>query len=82
VNTTDLPPFLLLNASMDMGLDENGQLMAAALSVHTKVSYKVLQNTNHASICWNVETGKIVKRFILENCSKRWGLRGKKDILS
>lgn len=66
VNTTVLPPTLILNASLDMGLQENGELMAAAMSKYTDVKHAIISSTDHASICWSPKTVDEVKDFIAQ----------------
>ena len=64
VNTSSLPRTLILNASFDMGLQENGKLMADAMAQHTSVEYKHIPWTNHASICWSEMTYAALREFM------------------
>jgi acetyl esterase/lipase len=66
-----LPRTLILNATYDMGLQENGQLMAQALSDYTNVKYRVIDGSDHASICWNAETAKVVEDFVYREVTGR-----------
>jgi hypothetical protein len=59
-----LPRTLILNASFDMGLQENGKLMADAMAQHTTVEYKHISWTDHASICWNEKTFCAMREFM------------------
>ena len=68
------PPTLILNATYDMGLQENGQLMAEALSEYTSVRYQIIEGSDHASICWHETTCKVVADFVL---SREQSLRAK-----
>lgn len=65
LNTSTLPATLILNASFDMGLQENGKLMAEAMGKHTDVKYMHIPWTNHASICWSPKTAAAVSEFII-----------------
>ncbi|CAB9529491.1 Carboxylesterase NlhH [Seminavis robusta] len=58
------PSTLILNATFDMGLQENGQLMAEALGEHTTVKYQIIEGSDHASICWNDTTAETVADFV------------------
>ena len=69
INTLHLPPTLILNAAFDMGLQENGELMAQAMSKHTHVKYRVIPKTDHASICWNADAAAEVRDFVQQVCS-------------
>lgn len=69
VNTTALPPTLILNASVDMGLQENGELMAAAMGKYTDVKYALVSGTDHASICSSPKTADEMKEFIAHHTS-------------
>ena len=74
INTTHWPPTLILNATFDMGLQENGQRMRDALEKYTSaeiVEYSILPNTDHASICWNEGTAAEIKKFIREKCCRK-----------
>jgi acetyl esterase/lipase len=64
VNTSFLPRTLILNASFDMGLQENGKLMADAMAQHTSVEYRHIPWTDHASICWNEKTYAVLREFM------------------
>jgi acetyl esterase/lipase len=75
------PSTLILNATFDMGLQENGQLMAEALGKYTEVKYQIIQGSDHASICWNATTALVIADFIRSQLTtapprKR---RGKRD---
>jgi len=76
-----LPSALILNASFDLGLEENGELMAKAMSDYTDVQYQVIQHTDHASVCWSEQTGHVVADFILSKCVHKppKSRRGKRD---
>jgi acetyl esterase/lipase len=66
-NATDRyspPSTLILNATYDMGLQENGQLMAAALGKYTEVKYQIIEGSDHASICWNATTAQVIADFV------------------
>lgn len=64
VNTAALPPVLVLNAALDMGLQENGELFSAALSKHTSCKHVLVPGTDHASICWNAQTATEMEQFV------------------
>jgi acetyl esterase/lipase len=64
INTAFLPRTLILNAALDMGLQENGELMAAAMAKHTSVEYYLVPGTDHASICWNKDTFVAIRKFM------------------
>jgi hypothetical protein len=64
INTSCLPRTLILNAYLDMGLQENGKLMADAMAKHTKVEYQLIPGTDHASICWNKNTFVAMRTFM------------------
>uniref|UniRef100_A0A7S4V3P8 BD-FAE-like domain-containing protein n=1 Tax=Ditylum brightwellii TaxID=49249 RepID=A0A7S4V3P8_9STRA len=63
VNTA-LPPTLIMNASHDMGLELNGELMCNAMSKYTEVEYVRVPHTDHASLCWNKEAAEKMKKFV------------------
>uniref|UniRef100_A0A7S4QPP3 BD-FAE-like domain-containing protein n=1 Tax=Ditylum brightwellii TaxID=49249 RepID=A0A7S4QPP3_9STRA len=63
VNTA-LPPTLIMNASYDMGLELNGELMCKAMSKYTEVEHVRIPSTNHASISWNEDAAVAMKTFI------------------
>jgi acetyl esterase/lipase len=61
---TDLPPTLILNAWFDMGLEENGKLMAEAMKEHgIDATHVTIPKTEHASICWSQKTIDVVSAF-------------------
>lgn len=64
VNTESLPRSLIMNASIDMGLQENGELMAAAMAKHTQVEYQLVLGADHASICWNQNAFMAMRKFM------------------
>jgi acetyl esterase/lipase len=76
INTSHLPPILILNAARDMGLHENGELFRDALLLqqqHTKtakttasrVEYHRIPGTDHASICWNETAAQVIRNFVI-----------------
>lgn len=75
------PPTLILNATYDMGLEENGQLMAEAMSEYTPVRYMIIEGSDHASICWHDKTSKAVADFVADRRQvvKQKQRRGKRD---
>jgi len=64
LNTCAIPSVLILNATYDMGLQENGELFRDALSKYTDVKYVLVKGADHASICWNEVSSKEVADFI------------------
>lgn len=64
LNTSHIPSVLIMNASFDMGLQENGELMAEALSKYTDVKYVLVKGADHASICWNDFAANEVEDFV------------------
>jgi acetyl esterase/lipase len=71
INTQHLPPVLVLNAYVDMGLQENGALFAKALSEYTSCRHAIVPGTDHASICWNETSMETVNEFIQSCCRRR-----------
>ena len=73
----DLPSTMILNATLDMGLQENGQLFFEALSNHSvkDVRYQIIPGSDHASICWNDTTCQVIADFcqskLTEECHVR-----------
>lgn len=60
----NLPPILLLNAAIDMGLQENGDLFAEALRAHNvDAKHEIVPGTDHASICWNESAANRMVEF-------------------
>jgi len=66
VNTSHLPRTLILNADFDMGLQQNGELMAAEMAKYTDVKYVLVKGTNHADICWNEKSTSEISKFLLD----------------
>jgi acetyl esterase/lipase len=76
VSTREFPaplfnvPFLVLNASCDLGLEVDGSVFAALLqsikneSTKMNVIYETVLSTNHASICWSTTTHDRIAEFL------------------
>jgi len=63
-----LPPFLLLSASWDMGLETDAQNFYQLLKqLNVNVKYHVIPNTNHATICWTPKTEELALNFVRDN---------------
>jgi len=63
-----LPPFLLLSASWDMGLETDAQNFYQLLTqLNVNVKYHVIPNTNHATICWTPKTEELALNFVRDN---------------
>ena len=61
-------PILVINASSDLGLRNDGEHFHAALQkCDIPVVYRVVEGTNHGSICWNNESWDMVSRFALSS---------------
>lgn len=78
-------PFLVLNASVDLGLEVDGQMFAKLLIAYVDASgpishmegkdlvqYVVIEQTNHASICWRSRTTNAIAAFLTSHalCEK------------
>ena len=76
------PSTLILNATFDMGLQENGELMAEAMAEYTDVKYRMIPGTDHASICWNALAAETISDFVQSKCvydKPKKKRRGKRD---
>lgn len=88
LNTSHIPSVLILNATFDMGLQENGELMSKALSKYTNVKYALIKGADHASICWNETSCQEIAEFVktnvtnAETASNVIVRRGKRDKMS
>jgi acetyl esterase/lipase len=70
-------PFLVLNASCDLGLEVDGAMFAKLLlsmgGIHrgltspSWVTYETIPSTNHASICWDNKTHARISLFLRQN---------------
>merc|ERR1719231_1314048 len=65
----DLPPFLLVNASWDLGLEDDAAYFAKVLKdrTGTKPAHHTIPNTNHGTVCWDEATFHRCREF-LTNC--------------
>ena len=64
VNTAHLPPTLIFNATFDMGLEADGIRMAKAMAKFTEVEYKVIEGSDHGSVCRSQQTNSEIARFV------------------
>eukprot|EP00746_Dinoflagellata_sp_MGD_P019718 gnl/MRDRNA2_/MRDRNA2_145871_c0_seq1.p1 gnl/MRDRNA2_/MRDRNA2_145871_c0~~gnl/MRDRNA2_/MRDRNA2_145871_c0_seq1.p1 ORF type:complete len:495 (+),score=87.80 gnl/MRDRNA2_/MRDRNA2_145871_c0_seq1:76-1485(+) len=66
-----LPPVLIFNAEYDLGLEADGERMAAAWKNFTpEVQYVKVPGCNHASICWTSHTHDCIRTFMEHHHSK------------
>jgi len=70
----ELPPFLLVNGSWDLGLEDDAEYFAKTLAKRTGImpEHHVIPNTNHATVSWDEQTFKRCREFILA-CEARRG---------
>ena len=55
---------LLLNTALDMGLQENGELFAAALKArNVDAEHAIIHITDHASMYWNEAAAEKMIQF-------------------
>lgn len=73
LNTSSIPSVLIMNATFDMGLDENGKLMAEELSKYTDVEYVLVKGADHArcvrrqcNVYFHIRTLTIVVLLVLQ----------------
>jgi len=78
--TSELPPFLLLNASWDLGLEDDASYFAKALKARTgfRPVHETIADTNHATVSWDEATFARCREFIASceansNSAKRYG---------
>ena len=64
LNTSELPPTLIFNAAIDLGLESDGKRMAGAMGKYTQVQYEVIPKSDHGSICWTTKTQEDIAEFI------------------
>ena len=69
----ELPPFLLLNASWDLGLEDDAAYFAKSLAARTgtKPAHETIANTNHATVSWDEATFERCREFIASCESNR-----------
>jgi acetyl esterase/lipase len=61
-----LPPVLLLNASWDLGLEDDAAYFAKILAARTgtKPAHHIIPDTNHATVSWDVASFRRCRDFI------------------
>ncbi len=63
--TGRVPPFFVLNASWDLGLESDARTFVELLEkCNVPVSYAVVADTNHASACWETRTHRMMSDYI------------------
>jgi len=62
----EAPPVLLINASWDLGLEDDGRHFAKALKAWTgvKPAHHIIPNTNHATVTWDERSIRLCRDFI------------------
>lgn len=66
-----LPPFLIFNATNDLGLDHDGQKFWTHLQqIGTDVEYKLVERTTHATITQSHTVADLCKDFIHSKVNK------------
>ncbi len=62
----EVPPVLLLNASWDLGLEDDAAYFARSLASRTasKPAHVVVPNTNHATVSWDEASFRRTREFI------------------
>eukprot|EP01004_Peranema_trichophorum_P007267 NODE_6049_length_932_cov_46.736712_g5460_i0.p1 GENE.NODE_6049_length_932_cov_46.736712_g5460_i0~~NODE_6049_length_932_cov_46.736712_g5460_i0.p1 ORF type:complete len:269 (-),score=46.36 NODE_6049_length_932_cov_46.736712_g5460_i0:126-848(-) len=60
-----IPRVVVISASWDLGLEHDARTFVDLLKEHgVDVSYHVIPETNHASVCWSPLTYKVAGNFI------------------
>lgn len=64
----DVPPVLLVNASWDLGLEDDSAYFAKTVHARTgrKPEHVFIPNTNHATVSWDEATFRKCRTFIAE----------------
>lgn len=64
-STRKIPPFLVLNASWDLGLEEDAKTFVELLKkCEVPVVHQFVDDTNHASVCWDTRTHQLVSKYV------------------
>jgi len=64
----EVPPVLLINASWDLGLEDDAAYFARTLKARTgkKQCVHLIPETNHATVCWDERSFERCREFIAE----------------
>ena len=63
---SEVPPVLLINASWDLGLEDDAAYFAKTLAARTgtKPTHHIIPNTNHATVTWDERSHRRCRDFI------------------